>query len=198
MQPLLDAILAYAPSPAERPFAATAKSVRQMSSPVAASDQAPAAVFVWKTIADPFAGRITMFRVISGVVKADSTVQNLSRDASERFGHLTLLQGKTPTNIAEVHAGDLAAVAKLKDTLTSDLLGDKSIPFRVAADQVPRTGDLVRDRTQVAAATKKRSARRCTGCRRKIRASATTATPRPSSCCSPGRGSRTSRSPSPS
>ncbi len=136
MQPLLDAILAYAPTPAERPFAATAKASEDVI-PVAASDQAQAAVFVWKTIADPFAGRITMFRVISGVVKADSTVQNLSRDAAERFGHLTLLQGKTPTNIAEVHAGDLAAVAKLKDTLTSDLLGDKSIPFRVAAIKFP-------------------------------------------------------------
>jgi elongation factor G len=136
MQPLLDAILAYAPTPAERPFAATAKASEDVI-PVTASDHAPAAVFVWKTIADPFAGRITMFRVVSGVIKADSTVQNLSRDAAERFGHLTLLQGKTPTNIAEVHAGDLAAVAKLKDTLTSDLLGDKSIPFRVAAIKFP-------------------------------------------------------------
>jgi elongation factor G len=130
MQPLLDAILNYVPSPAERPFTATAKGSED-SVAVTAADAAPAAVFVWKTIADPFAGRITMFRVISGIVKADSTVQNLSRESPERFGHLTLLQGKTPTNVPEVRSGDLGAVAKLKDTLTSDLLGDKAVPFRV-------------------------------------------------------------------
>jgi len=130
MQPLLDAILSYVPSPAERPFAATAKGSED-SVAVKASDTSPAAVFVWKTVADPFAGRITMFRVISGTMKADSTVHNLSRETSERLGHLTLLQGKTPTNVPEVRSGDLAAVAKLKDTLTSDLLGDKAVAFRV-------------------------------------------------------------------
>ena len=102
-----------------------------------ASDSAPAAVFVWKTVADPFAGRITMFRVISGAVKADSTVQNITRETPERFGHLTLLQGKTPTNVPEVRSGDLGAVAKLKDTLTSDLLGDKAIAFRVLPIKFP-------------------------------------------------------------
>jgi elongation factor G len=130
MQPLLDAIVNYVPSPAERPFAATAKASDD-SVTVKAADSSPAAVFVWKTVADPFAGRITMFRVIAGTIKADSTVQNITRETPERFGHLTLLQGKTATNVPEVRAGDLAAVAKLKDTLTSDLLGDKAVSFRV-------------------------------------------------------------------
>ncbi len=132
MQPLLDAIISYVPSPAERPFRATAKNSDE-AVPVQASDSGPVGAFVWKTIADPFAGRITMFRVISGTLKADSTVQNLTRDTSERLGHLTLLQGKTATNVPEIKAGDLGAVAKLKDTLTSDLLGDKSMAVRVAA-----------------------------------------------------------------
>jgi elongation factor G len=136
MQPLLDAILNYVPSPAERPFVATAKGSED-SVAVKASDSGPAAVFVWKTVADPFAGRITMFRVISGLVKADSTVQNISRETPERFGHLTLLQGKTPTNVAEVRSGDLGAVAKLKDTLTSDLLGDKAVAFTVEPIKFP-------------------------------------------------------------
>ena len=136
MQPLLDAILNYVPSPAERPFVATARGSED-SVAVKASDSAPAAVFVWKTVADPFAGRITMFRVISGSVKADSTVQNISRETPERFGHLTLLQGKTPTNVAEVRSGDLGAVAKLKDTLTSDLLGDKAVSFTVQPIKFP-------------------------------------------------------------
>ncbi len=130
MPPLLDAILSYVPSPAERPFAATARGSED-SVAVKASDTSPAAVFVWKTIADPFAGRITMFRVISGTVKADSTIQNITRETPERLGHLTLLQGKTPTNVPEIRSGDLGAVAKLRDTLTSDLLGDKALAFRV-------------------------------------------------------------------
>jgi elongation factor G len=129
-QPLLDAIVNYVPSPAERAFRASAKNADD-SVQVAASDGGPTAVFVWKTVADPFAGRITMFRVVTGTVRADSTVHNLTRDVPERVGHLTLLQGKTPTNVQEIKAGDLAAVAKLKDTLTSDVLGDKAVGFRV-------------------------------------------------------------------
>ena len=136
MQPLLDAIISYVPSPADRPFSATAKASDEAVM-VTASDSAPAAVFVWKTIADPFAGRITMFRVVSGTVKSDSTVQNLSRESAERFGHLTLLQGKTPANVPEIRAGDLGAVAKLKETLTSDLLGDKGVAFRVQSIKFP-------------------------------------------------------------
>jgi elongation factor G len=136
MQPLLDAVISYVPSPAERPFAATAKASDD-AVPVKAADNGPAAAFVWKTVADPFAGRITMFRVISGTIKADTNLQNLTRDSSERIGHLTLLQGKTATNVPEVRAGDLAAVAKLKDTLTSDLLGDKNVAFRVLPIKFP-------------------------------------------------------------
>jgi elongation factor G len=65
-----------------------------------------------------------MFRVVSGTLKSDSTVQNKMKDAPERLGHLMLLQGKTPTTVPEIKAGDLGAVAKLKDTHTNDTLGD--------------------------------------------------------------------------
>jgi elongation factor G len=123
---LLDAIAAYAPSPAERPFRAVDQSGAEILRN--ADDKAPAAAFVWKTIADPFAGRITMFRVVSGALKSDSTVHNKTRDAAERLGHLQLLQGKTPTPVQEIKAGDLGSVAKLKDTLTNDTLGDKTDP----------------------------------------------------------------------
>jgi elongation factor G len=136
MQALLDAILSYVPSPADRPFKAIAKTSDD-AVPVQAVESAPAAAFVWKTVADPFAGRITLFRVIAGTMKSDSTVQNVSREAPERLGHLTLLQGKTPTNIQEVKAGDLGAVAKLKDTLTNDLLGDKTMAFKVSPIKFP-------------------------------------------------------------
>jgi len=126
LQPLLDVVVKYLPSPAERPLAALDKDGKETTRD--ADEKAPAAAFVWKTIADPFAGRITMFRVVSGALKADSNIHNKSRDVAERFGHLLLLQGKTQTSVPEIKAGDLGAVAKLKDTLTNDTLGDRSDP----------------------------------------------------------------------
>ena len=122
VQPLLDAVLAYLPSPAERPMRVARKDGE--TEPRPADDKGPAAAFVWKTIADPFAGRITMFRVASGTLKSDSTVQNRTKESPERLGHLMLLQGKTQTQVPEIKAGDLGAVAKLKDTQTNDALGD--------------------------------------------------------------------------
>lgn len=121
--PLLDALLAYAPSPADRPFVALAagETVTRPADP-----KAPSAAFVWKTVADQFAGRITMFRVYQGTLKADSSVANATRDTPERLGHLIALQGKTPTNVPEIVAGDLGAVAKLKDTRTNDTIADKA------------------------------------------------------------------------
>ena len=136
VQPILDAILAYVQSPAERPLTVReAKSGDEMT--LAASESGPSAAFIWKTVADPFAGRITMFRVVSGVLKADSTIHNVTRDVPERLGHLVLLQGKAQTNVPEVRAGDIAAVAKLKESQTSDLLADKAVPFAVPAIKFP-------------------------------------------------------------
>jgi elongation factor G len=135
IQPLLDAILAYLPAAAERPARGVDKSGREIERPT--SDSGPVSAFVWKTIADPFAGRITMFRVMSGTLKADATVHNKTRDAAERLGHLVLLQGKTQTNVPEMKAGDLGAVPKLKDTLTNDTLGDKADPIVFPATKFP-------------------------------------------------------------
>jgi elongation factor G len=132
---LLDAVVAYLPSPADRPFPGTDRSGAAVAR--TADENGPLSAFVWKTIADPFAGRITMFRVVSGAVKADSTVLNKTKDVPERLGHLTLMQGKTPANVPEIKAGDLGAVAKLKDTLTNDVLGDKSDPVTYTAPECP-------------------------------------------------------------
>jgi elongation factor G len=132
---LLDTIVAYLPSPADRPYKGVDKDGNAV--PRQADDKAPAAAFVWKTVADPFAGRITMFRVVSGSLKADSNVHNKTRDAAERFGHVLLLQGKTQTSVPEIKAGDLGAVAKLKDTLTNDTLGDKADATRFPAVKFP-------------------------------------------------------------
>jgi len=128
--PLLDAIASYVPSPAERDFPALTNDGSETI--VKAADGGPYAAFVWKTIADPFAGRITMLRVVSGTLKSDTTVHNRRSDAPERLGHLLALQGKTQTHVPELKAGDLGAVAKLKDTHTNDMLADKASGARFA------------------------------------------------------------------
>jgi len=120
----MDAALAYLPAAAERTIKAADKAGAETSFQV--SETGPTAVFVWKTIADPFAGRISLFRVMRGVVKSDSTIANLSKETSERLGHLLLLQGKTQTEVAEIKAGDLGAVAKLKDTQTGHTLATRT------------------------------------------------------------------------
>src|SRR5690606_29306589 len=131
--PLLDALVAYVPPPDARPFTAIdagGNEVTQKPDPAA-----PCAAFVWKTMADPFAGRISMLRVMTGTLRSDATVQNVTRGSSERLGHLQVLQGKSATNVPELRAGDIGAVAKLKDTLTNDTLAEKGglrfapIPF---------------------------------------------------------------------
>jgi elongation factor G len=78
-----------------------------------------------------------MLRVVSGVLTSDATVHNATRDAAERLGHLLVLQGKTQTHVSELRAGDIGAVAKLKDTHTSDVLAEKGTPARVAAIAFP-------------------------------------------------------------
>ncbi len=124
VQQLLDAIVKYAPSPSEHTLKAINRTNGE-STVYEFTETGPPTAFVWKTIADPFAGRITLFRVATGALKSDITVHNLTRDVTERLGHLTLLQGKTQTTVSEVRAGDLGAVAKLKETQTGDTLGGK-------------------------------------------------------------------------
>ena len=125
VQPLLDAVRVYLPSAADRPLAAID---RKSSEPAAydAGDDAPYAAFVWKTIADPFAGRITLFRVAAGTIAADSSIYNVTKGAVERLGGLAIMQGKTQHSVPNVKAGDLGAVPKLKETQTGDTLTDKS------------------------------------------------------------------------
>jgi elongation factor G len=135
IQPLLDAVATYVPSPADRDFPA----LDDKGEPTAikASESAPYAAFVWKTIADPFAGRITMLRVVSGTLKADTTVYNRTRESSERLGHLLVLQGKTQSHVPELKSGDLGAVAKLKDTRTNDVLAEKNTKVKFADIKFP-------------------------------------------------------------
>src|SRR6204780_4761479 len=101
------------------------------------TDNEPASVFVFKTMSDAFAGRISYFKVFSGVLKDESSLQNYNRNVQEKFAHISLIQGKQAIPIPELHAGDIGSVAKLRETLTGDTLGDKSSPIRYPAVQLP-------------------------------------------------------------
>jgi elongation factor G len=127
MHPLLDAIVDLVPSPAERPDAAGETASKQAARPP--RPDAPLSAFVFKTLVDPHAGRISLFRVYSGTLRSDATVHNATREVPERVGTLELLQGKQQTPVPEIQAGDIGAVAKLKETQTNDTLSDKAQPI---------------------------------------------------------------------
>ena len=108
------------------------------------AESEPASLFVFKTVADPFAGRISYFKVMSGVVKNDANLTNFNHGTPERLQHVQVMQGKTAAAVTELHAGDIGAVAKLKDTTTSDSLGDKAAPIFYPARARSRAFDHLR------------------------------------------------------
>ena len=128
---VLDFIVDYMPTATERDAVSAAPTANN-GEPAKrkVSDSEPLSLFVFKTISDPFAGRISFFKVFSGVLKNDATLQNFTRSTSEKFAHISAMQGKTAVPVNELHAGDIGAVAKLKDTLTGDTLGDKPSPIQ--------------------------------------------------------------------
>ncbi|HLV96291.1 MAG TPA: elongation factor G [Candidatus Acidoferrales bacterium] len=101
------------------------------------ADSEPVSIFAFKTLADPFAGRITYFKVMSGVLKNDATLQHYDRNSAERLQHIQITQGKTATAVNELHAGDIGSIAKLKETVTGETLGDKSAPLFYGAARIP-------------------------------------------------------------
>ena len=131
---LMDFLVDYTPAPTEREPVKGAPAPNNGEPPSRkVADSEPVSLFVFKTVSDPFAGRISYYKVFSGVLRNDATLQNFSRNSAEKLAHISLMQGKNAVPVNELHAGDLGAVAKLKDTLTGDTLGDKS-----AAIQYPK------------------------------------------------------------
>jgi len=131
---LLDFIKAYTPAPTERaPITGKAPGTAADAPAIVRKidDAGPAGAVVFKTMSDPFAGRITFFKVISGVIKNDATLENYTRRGQEKLSHLSVMQGRKAVEVPELHAGDLDAVAKLRDTLTGDTLGQKGADFQV-------------------------------------------------------------------
>ncbi len=126
---LLNLIAGYLPSPVERgaitgTIPGTDK--RESRQP---DENAPFAARVFKTIADPYAGRLTIFRVYSGTLTSDTNVLNATRNTNERIGNIFYLEGKVQKPAEVLFAGDIAAVAKLKDTATGDTLCSEKAPI---------------------------------------------------------------------
>ncbi len=132
-QLLLDTIVDVVPAPDARGDAkgTNPKDGGEVSRAVGA-DQ-PLSLFVFKTVADPFAGKLSIFRVISGTLAGDSAVHNATRDAAERLSGVSVMQGKQVTAVPELHAGDIGVISKLKETQTSDTLADPAHPITYPA-----------------------------------------------------------------
>jgi elongation factor G len=120
---ILNFAIDYFPDPAERGAWRGKLNGQEVERAVKDSEQVSA--FVFKTIADPFAGRVSYFKVVSGVVKNDANLVNSRNGSAERLSHIGALFGKTIQSVTDLHAGDIGGVAKLKDTLTGDTLCDK-------------------------------------------------------------------------
>jgi elongation factor G len=132
---ILDFVVDYLPSPLAR---GTAKgTVNGTEQERKITDSESAAAYVFKTIADPFAGRVSYFKVMSGIVKNDANLVNSRSGTAERLSHIGCPMGKSITPVTELHAGDIGAVAKLKDTLTGDSLAEKSAMIAFPQVQIP-------------------------------------------------------------
>jgi elongation factor G len=131
---LLDAAAWLFPAPTER---APWKSEDDERKP---DPSEPAAAFAFKTLADPFAGHLTIVRVLSGTFTADTAYKNTRRDENERVGQLLMLNGKSQTPTKEPQGpGAVVAIAKLKNTETGDTLSDEKKPFTLPRPQLPPT-----------------------------------------------------------
>ncbi len=126
---LLDAILAYLPAPEDKGVVEGTKPGSGEEVGLEPDPDGPLAAQVFKTVADPYAGRLSIFRVYSGTMTADSTVFNVNKEVPERFGQLFLLEGKGQKAVSSVGPGAFAAVAKLKETVTGDTLASEAKPI---------------------------------------------------------------------
>jgi len=136
--PLLNAVASLLPSPAER---APLQAVNpDTGDPISrqASEGDPFSAIVFKTIIDPFIGRLSYVRVLSGTLQADSLVFNATRALKEKGGHLYTLVGKKHTAVPFAKAGEIIALGKLKDTQTGDTLSEETAPIRYASVALPK------------------------------------------------------------
>jgi elongation factor G len=126
---LLDGICAYLPSPLDRTKAIGTNPKTKGLEERASLEAEPFSALVFKTTSDPYTGKISIFRVYSGVLNSDSTIYNATKGVDERIGQIYELEGKKQNAIKQAVAGDIVAVAKLKETVTGDTLCDPAKPI---------------------------------------------------------------------
>lgn len=134
---LLQFLTGYAPSPLEAAPAVAKNLATNQEEKLTASDTGVLAAFVFKTMADPYVGKLTFFRVYSGAMESSSRVNNARTGGEERIGELYILRGKEQIAVKKINAGDIGAVAKLQDTQTNDTLCDKGHPLVLAKITYP-------------------------------------------------------------
>jgi elongation factor G len=134
-QALLDMLVAYAPSPADR--GATTAQGPAGEEQIESNELAPLAMLIFKTTADPYVGKLTYFRVYGGMAESDSRVYNSRAEEEERLGQLYVMRGKEQVPVPHLRAGDIGAVAKLTHTLTGDTLCDKGHPVILPGPAFP-------------------------------------------------------------
>jgi len=137
IKPLLDLMIRCFPSPLER-GPVQGRNIKtkepEMREP---KEDGPFSAFVFKTIADPFAGKLNLFRVYSGNISADSTIYNSRKDVKERIGQIFLMEGKKQKPVGFASVGDIVAVAKLKETTTGDTFCDEKNPIIFEETKLP-------------------------------------------------------------
>jgi elongation factor G len=132
---LLNFIAEHFPAPADRGKVVGKTGDNDVERVV--KDSAPLSLFVFKTVADPFAGRVSYFKIMSGLLKNDDHVINSRSAVDERLAHIGVPFGKAIQEVPELHAGDVGCVAKLRDTLTGDTLYTKAAPITFPPFQAP-------------------------------------------------------------
>ena len=137
IQPLLDAIIQCLPSPIDRGPAKGIHPATKEEESRQPLEEEPFSAFVFKTVADPYAGKLTIFRVWSGNLQSDSNLYNANKDTKERFGQILQLEGKNQKPIESAGPGDIVAVAKLRETTTWDTLGDEKKPILYQGISLP-------------------------------------------------------------
>ena len=149
VQPLLDAVVDYLPSPIDREAIKGVDMDTGEEMVRNPSDSEPFSMLAFKIMDDPFVGTITFCRVYSGKIESGTTVLNSTKDKKERVGRMLLMHANNREDIKEAYAGDIVALAGLKETRTGDTLCDHAEAGHSGAHGIPRSGHRDRDRAEV-------------------------------------------------